>query len=248
MLAVQVTSKVQLAKVDLTSQMVVSLVTLVSHSRFNAHPAKFEILLTINKHIILTCSQEVQRHLTDLNFNLLSQTLQKGLQNVELSVFDRQIKAVSPLLLIPTFQFDQEQVSQINPDLTSQATSDKFATLSVMTARSLLECILNGLSFKNEDLLEEHLDNPGAIKQIALCATSLAIGSPENLFAFLKTSLAEVISRMSQESETVALQKEANCLSWLVHLLRVLFSQLVHSLNETNGVQRSDASKQIVFK
>ena len=192
MLNVQVTSKAQLANGELTSQMVVSLVTLVSHSSFNTTPAKFDILFTINKHLILTCSQEVQRHLTDLNFTLLLQTLQKGLPHVELSLFDRQVKAISPLLLIPTIQFDQLTISQISPDLTSQATSDKFATLSVMTARSLLECLLNGLSFKNEDLFEEHLDNPGAIKQIALCATFLAIRSPESLFAFLKTSLGEV--------------------------------------------------------
>lgn len=176
--------------------MTVTLLSLLSHPTLENSTLQAELLHKINKHLILHCHSQVQSKVAQLSFDLISQTLTNGLSNVELNLFQKQVKAALPLLLVPNSTFDPIRVSQIHPDLISPSFAHKFSSLSVVAARSLLECLLSGNTFKNEDLLEEHLDNPRAIKDIAQCITSLSSSAPETLFEFLKTSVEEVVLRM----------------------------------------------------
>lgn len=66
------------------------------------------------------------------------------------------------------------------------------------------------------------------MKEISSTITSLALLKPGNYFAFLKQSLAQV---MAPEAAEAAKNKRIETLCWLIHLLRVFYSQLCPLLN-----------------
>lgn len=50
----------------------------------------------------------------------------------------------------------------------------------------MIECINSGTSFQDDDLFEEHLDNPHGIKEILLCVNQVTTLKPAKLLTFIQ--------------------------------------------------------------
>ena len=59
----------------------------------------------------------------------------------------------------------------------------------------MIECLNNKTSFEDDDLFDEHLDNPQGIKEIISCVNQLAVLKPFKLLTFIQTSLPQVLQQ-----------------------------------------------------